>query len=53
MSKGDAMITAVRSTGNVVSGRRVVDMSKKIDVLEPDSAPLTQLTKNEETHYYQ
>jgi len=39
------MITAVRSTGNVVSGRRVVDMSKKIDVLEPDSAPLTQLTK--------
>lgn len=36
---------AVRSTGNIVSGRRVVDIANKIDVLEPDSAPLTQLTK--------
>lgn len=35
----------VRSTGNVVSGRMVVDIAAKIDVLEPDSAPLTQLTK--------
>lgn len=34
-----------RSTGNTVSGRRVVDIAKKIDVLEPDSAPLIQLTK--------
>lgn len=35
----------VRSTGNIVQARRVVDMASKIDVLEPDSAPLTQLTK--------
>lgn len=39
------MITALRSTYNVVSGRNVVDIASKIDVLEPDSAPLTQLTK--------
>jgi len=39
------MISTVRSTGNFTSGRRVVDISKKIDVLEPDSAPLTLLTK--------
>lgn len=37
--------TTIRSTNNVVSGRKVVDISKKIDVLEPDSAPLTLLTK--------
>lgn len=39
------MITNLRSTGNVLAVRRVVDMASKIDVLEPDSAPLTQLTK--------
>ena len=39
------MIQAIRSTGNVLAARRVVDMSEKISVLEPDSAPLTQLTK--------
>lgn len=39
------MITAVRTTGNLDAIRRVVDVSKKIDVLEPDSAPLTLLTK--------
>lgn len=39
------MITNVRSTGNVLAVRRVVDMASKIDVLEPDSAPLTQLSK--------
>lgn len=39
------MIQAIRSTGNVLAVRRVVDMSEKISVLEPDSAPLTQLTK--------
>jgi hypothetical protein len=35
----------IRSTNNVVAGRKVVDIAKKIDVLEPDSAPLTLLTK--------
>lgn len=39
------MINAVRSTGNVTALRRVVDIAKKIDVLEPDSAPLLTLTK--------
>lgn len=39
------MISVIRSTGNTVAGRVIVDVSKKIDVLEPDSAPLTQLTK--------
>lgn len=39
------MITKVRSTGNINQDRRVVDIANKIDVLEPDSAPLTQLTK--------
>lgn len=39
------MITKIRSTGNTVAGRVVVNVAKKIDVLEPDSAPLTQLTK--------
>jgi hypothetical protein len=37
--------TTIRSTNNVVAGRNVVDIAKKIDVLEPDSAPLTLLTK--------
>lgn len=39
------MISTVRSTGNQLAVRRVVDIAKKIDVLEPDAAPLTQLTK--------
>jgi len=39
------MITSVRSTKNLDAIRRVVDVAKKIDVLEPDSAPLTLLTK--------
>ena len=39
------MINTIRSTGNVIAVRRVVDMAKKIDVLEPDSAPLLTLTK--------
>lgn len=39
------MITTVRTTGNLDAIRRVVDVAKKIDVLEPDSAPLTLLTK--------
>ena len=39
------MITQIRGTGNLNSIRRVVDVAKKIDVLEPDSAPLTLLTK--------
>lgn len=39
------MISTVRSTGNVTAIRRVVDIANKIDVLEPDSAPLTQLSK--------
>ena len=42
------MITNLRSTGNVTAVRRVVDIASKIDVLEPDSAPLTQLTKKVE-----
>lgn len=39
------MINAIRSTGNILAARRVVDIAKKIDVLEPDSAPLLTLTK--------
>lgn len=39
------MITNQRSTGNVTAIRRVVDIAKKIDVLEPNAAPLTQLTR--------
>lgn len=39
------MITTLRSTANVLADRRVIDISKKIDVLEPDSAPFLQLTK--------
>lgn len=39
------MISTARSTGNQLAVRRVVDIAKKIDVLEPDAAPLTQLTK--------
>lgn len=39
------MITTVRDTSNVTSIRRVTDIAKKIDVLEPDSAPLIQLSK--------
>lgn len=39
------MITVSRGTGNVLAVRRVVDIAKTIDVLEPDSAPLVQLTK--------
>jgi len=39
------MITTVRNTSNVTAIRRIVDISNKIDVLEPDSAPLTQLMK--------
>lgn len=42
------MITSVRSTNNVTSVRRVVDVRKKIDVLEPNAAPLTQLTRKME-----
>lgn len=39
------MITTVRTTGSLDAIRRVVDVAKKIDVLEPDSAPLTLLSK--------
>lgn len=39
------MISTVRGTGNVLADRRVIDIANKIDVLEPDSAPLIQLTK--------
>lgn len=39
------MISTLRNTNNVLADRRVIDISKKIDVLEPDSAPLVQLTK--------
>lgn len=42
------MITTVRSTNNVAAVRRVVDVRKKIDVLEPNVAPLTQLTRKME-----
>jgi len=38
-------IQTIRSTNNVVATRRVIDIAKKIDVLEPDAAPLTLLTK--------
>lgn len=39
------MINTIRDTSNVTALRRVVDIAKKIDVLEPDSAPLLTLTK--------
>ncbi len=39
------MITGVRGTGNITAAKRVVDIAKKISVLEPDSAPLVQLSK--------
>ncbi len=39
------MIQVIRGTGNVLADRRVIDISKKIDVLEPDAAPLVLLTK--------
>lgn len=39
------MITTLRDTSNVTALRRVVDIARKIDVLEPDSAPFLQLTK--------
>jgi len=37
--------STIRSTNNGLAVRKVVDIAKKIDVLEPDSAPLTLLTK--------
>lgn len=42
------MITQQRTTGNILQARRVIDVRKKIDVLEPDSAPLLQLTRKME-----
>lgn len=39
------MISTLRGTGNVTSIRRVIDIAKKIDVLEPNAAPLLQLTR--------
>lgn len=42
------MITGVRGTGNITQAKRIIDMSNKISVLEPDSAPLVQLTKKME-----
>lgn len=38
-------ISVVRNTSNINSSRRVVDIGNKIDMLEPDAAPLTQLTR--------
>jgi len=38
-------IAGVRGTGNILAAKRVIDISKKVSVLEPDAAPLTQLTK--------
>lgn len=38
-------VAGVRGTGNINASRRVVDISKRISVLEPDSAPLVQLVK--------
>lgn len=39
------VITGVRGTGNITQAKRIIDMGSKIAVLEPDSAPLTQLSK--------
>jgi hypothetical protein len=39
------MIQVTRDTNNVIAVRRVIDIAKQIDVLEPDAAPLTQLMK--------
>ncbi len=39
------MIQVQRNTANVTAIRRVIDIAKKIDVLEPNAAPLIQLTK--------
>jgi hypothetical protein len=35
-----------KDTYNVVSNKRVIDMSKNIALLQPDAAPLTVLLKN-------
>lgn len=40
-----APIQTIRNTANINSSRRVVDIGNKIDMLEPDAAPLTQLTR--------
>ena len=40
-----ATVSGVRGTGNILTAKRVIDISKKVSVLEPDAAPLTQLTK--------
>jgi len=39
------MITGARDTNNILSAKRVVDMSNEIALLEPDAAPLTVLMK--------
>ena len=39
------LITGVVGTGNILQAKRVIDISKKISVLEPDASPLVQLTK--------
>ena len=38
-------ISGLRGTGNINQDRRVVDMAKKIALLEPNAAPLTVLMK--------
>jgi hypothetical protein len=40
-----AVITGQRTTGNISSDQRVIDMSKDIDLLEGDAAPLTRILK--------
>ena len=41
-----AVATGQRTTGNVASSQRVIDMHKKILLLEPDAAPLLQISKS-------
>lgn len=41
-----AVISTQRTTGNVASSQRVVDLSKAILLLEPDSAPITVFLKS-------
>lgn len=40
-----ALVQGARSTINIEQSQREIDMSSKIDLLEPDAAPLTVLTK--------
>lgn len=41
-----AVVTGARTSGNVLSAQRVIDMARDILLLEPDAAPITVITKS-------